>query len=936
MPIEKTQVSFTGGEISPTLYAHTDLVKYATGLRTCLNYMVQIQGGVSNRAGMEYLARHKDHTKRSRLVPFQFSISQSYILEFTENMVRVFKDGGLVLEPAKTITAITKASVGVITATAHGYENGKWLWLDSIAGMTELNNRFVKVANKTTNTFEITDLDDVNIDTTNYTTYTSGGDASCIFELTTTYLETDLRVITYTQSADIMTLCHPSYVESELSRTQHYAWGLNSISWDPAIAWPTTVAGTGTSSGTSYTYVVTAVASETGEESLAGTQTAKTITAITKANPGVVTIAGHGWANLDVVNLASIGGMVELNGVRARLASVATNTFALKDEQGDNIDTTNYTTYTSGGNASKTSVDVTSTDLTDSNTITLTWDEIPAAESYNIYRKQNGVYGFIGTTEEMTFTDNNIEPILDDSPPKRRRPFDGANYPGAVTYHKQRRIFGGPDANPQTFYGTQVGNFANMNRAVPAKDSDAFQFTLDSEQVQQIRHITSLKKLIIFTSGSTWLVKGNAASEIITPTSVDSDEEFVAPCSHVRPLRIGRDVIYLEEGGKEVLYLNYSLEADGLDGESLTLISSHLFKRREIVEWAYAKIPYSIIWCVTDTGELLALTYNRKQQVWAWTRHETDGQVESVAVILEDNEWGYKEDFVYLSIKRTIGGATKRFVERLHSRDFKLVEDAFFVDSGLSLDNWNANTTSVMTLSGGSTWETSETLTLTENGTLSPFVVGDIGRTLALRIVNGDGDITDRIQVEVTGHTSSTVLSVTPRTIVPEALRTVATTNWSFTFITLSNFDHLEGKTVSILADGDVDTQQVVTNGAITLTNPTSKVHAGLPYNSDLETLDVDFTQAGVETKTKKKGVSELTAIVEESRGLFAGPDADNLNEYLQREDENYNEPTALLTGKMELSITPDWGDGGRVFVRQSNPLPLTILAIIPEVEVSE
>jgi len=89
--------------------------------------MVQIQGGVSNRAGMEYLARHKDHTKRSRLVPFQFSISQSYILEFTENMVRVFKDGGLVLEPAKTITAITKASVGVITATAHGYENGKWL-----------------------------------------------------------------------------------------------------------------------------------------------------------------------------------------------------------------------------------------------------------------------------------------------------------------------------------------------------------------------------------------------------------------------------------------------------------------------------------------------------------------------------------------------------------------------------------------------------------------------------------------------------------------------------------------------------------------------------------------------------------------------------------------------------------------------------------------
>jgi hypothetical protein len=934
--MEKTQVSFAGGEIAPALYAHTDLLKYATGLRTCLNYLVQIQGGVSNRAGMEYLARHKDHTKKSRLIPFQFSISQNYILEFTENMIRVFKDGGLVLEPAQTITAITEANPGVITIASHGYENGEWLWLDSIGGMTELNSMFVKVANKTTNTFELTDLDDNNIDTSAYTTFTSGGNASRIFELTTTYAEADLRVIKYTQSADIMTLCHPSYVESELSRTQHYAWSLDSINWDPIIAWPTGISGTGNGSAETYTYAITAVATETGEESLTGVEAGQSITGITQANPGVVTIASHGYNDFDIIDLESIVGMTELNGVRVRVASSTTNTFALKDEQGDNIDTTSYTAYSSGGTASRASTDVTSAALSASNTITLNWTEVENAESYNIYRKENGVFGFIGTTEELSFIDNNIGPILDDSPPKRRRPFDGANYPGAVTYHKQRRIFGGPNANPQTFYGTQVGNFANMNRAVPAKDSDAFQFTLDSEQVQQIRHITSLKKLIIFTSGSTWLVKGNADSEIITPSSVDSDEEFVAPCSHVRPLRIGRDVIYLEEGGKEVLYLNYSLEADGLDGESLTLISSHLFKRREVVEWAYAKIPYSVIWCVTDTGELLALTYNRKQQVWAWSRHETDGQVESVAVILEDNEWGYKEDFVYLSVKRTVGGETKRFIERMHSRNFQLVEDAFFVDSGLSLDNWNANTTSTMTLTGGTNWTTDETLTLTENATLSPFASSDVGRVIALRIKDENGNITDRVQVEVTAYTSSTVISVKPKSIIPVSLQGVVTTHWSFTFTTLSNIDHLEGETVSILADGDVDTQQVVTNGAVTLSNPTSKAHVGLPYNSDLETLDVDFTQAGIETKTKKKGISELTVIVEESRGLFAGSDADNLNEYLQREDENYNEPTDLLTGKMELSITPDWTDGGRVFVRQSDPLPLTILAIIPEVEISD
>ena len=65
MPTEKQQVSFTGGELSPSLYARTELAKYASGLRQCLNYLVLKQGGISNRAGLEYLIRNKDHTKKS-------------------------------------------------------------------------------------------------------------------------------------------------------------------------------------------------------------------------------------------------------------------------------------------------------------------------------------------------------------------------------------------------------------------------------------------------------------------------------------------------------------------------------------------------------------------------------------------------------------------------------------------------------------------------------------------------------------------------------------------------------------------------------------------------------------------------------------------------------------------------------------------------------
>lgn len=928
MPIEKNQVSFSGGEIAPALYAHTDLTKYATGLRQILNFFVHIQGGVSNRAGFEYLNCLKDQGKRPRLIPFQFSTTQNYILEFTENLMRVFKDGGLVLEPAKTITGITGADPGVVTSASHGFSNGEWVFIESVVGMTEVNNKFYAVANVTTNTFELQDVDGNDVDTSGFTAYSSAGTASRIFELAHSYAEDDLRLIKYTQSADVMSLCHTSFVQAELSRTSHYAWTLADIDFQPQIAWPTSLAATATTAGAeTYKYKVTAVAEDTAEESLVGTQATKAITGVTKANPAVVTSNSHGYSNGDEVYIASVGGMTEINGKRFTVAGVTTNTFQLEDE-----DSTAYTTYTSGGTAARTNVTLTSAKLTTTDTITITWAAVAGAESYDIYKEDNGLYGYIGSTEELTFLDDNIAPALDDTPPKGRDPFANGNYPGAVTYHKQRRVFGGSNQKPQTINGTQTGNYKNMNVSSPLRDDDAFTFTLDSEQVQQIRHLTSLKKLIAFTSGSTWLVKGGNDSEIITPTSVDADEEFVSGCSEVRPLRIGRDILYVEDGGKDVLYLNYSLEADGLDGESLTLVSNHLFKRREIVEWCYTAKPYGIIWAVTDTGEMLGMTYNRKQQIWAWHRHETQGFFETIATIREGNE-----DVLYAGIRRTINGVTKRYIERMHSRNFRLVEDSFFVDAGVTLDRWNTNAASMAKVSGGTDYTTDETLTFTENATLSPFVAGDVGRGLALRIKNSAGDITARCQFTITGYNSATSVDVEPNTVVPEALQDVYTAEWSFTFSNLTGLEHLEGETVSILADGNVEPQQVVTGGTLPQAFSTSsKVHLGLPYNSDLETLDVDFTLNKMDTKTKLKGISEVTAIVEESRGLFAGPDADNLEEFAQREDENYNEPTELLTGRMALAIPATWSEGGRVFVRQSDPLPLTILAIIPEVEISD
>jgi hypothetical protein len=144
---------------------------------------------------------------------------------------------------------------------------------------------------------------------------------------------------------------------------------------------------------------------------------------------------------------------------------------------------------------------------------------------------------------------------------------------------------------------------------------------------------------------------------------------------------------------------------------------------------------------------------------------------------------------------------------------------------------------------------------------------------------------------------------------------------------------HLEGKTLNVLTDGHVHPQVSVSSGAFTLGYCATVVHAGLPIEADFETLDLSVPQ-GETVRDKKKIVPVVRMILEESRGIFAGKDADNLLEFKQRSSENYDDPITLLTGLAEVRIVSNWNTGGQIFVRQSDPLPLSILAVIPEVTV--
>ena len=221
--------NFTGGELSPRLDGRTDLTKYTSGCATLENLIVYPHGAAARRPGSTFLAEVANSANKTRLIPFEFSTTQTYMLEFSNLKMRVYKDSGSVLEGDKTISGITAANPAVVTATSHGYSNGDEVVITAVAGMTEVNGKRFLVADKTTNTFELQDKDGVDINSSAFTAYSSGGVANKVFELATPYTTAQLFDIKFAQSADVMYITHPEHEVEKLSRTGHTAWTLTDV-----------------------------------------------------------------------------------------------------------------------------------------------------------------------------------------------------------------------------------------------------------------------------------------------------------------------------------------------------------------------------------------------------------------------------------------------------------------------------------------------------------------------------------------------------------------------------------------------------------------------------------------------------------------------------------------------------------------------------------
>lgn len=276
------QTGFSAGEISPSLYGRVDLAKYKVGTSTCRNFFVSYRGGVSSRAGWAYVGTCKQPgtSDPPRDIKFQFNINQGYDLEFGDQYMRIKSNGAYVVETANAITNISQANPGVFTYTNTNYtlSNGDWIFIQNVGGMTEFNGLTWIVQGVSGANFHVTDLFGNAVGTSAFTSYTSGGTLERIYTVVSPYAAVDLPYLKFTQSADTMSLTcvnqttlteYPPY---DLERLANTNWVFTQLTFAAMISAPTGIAATAESSttlSTWYSYVVTAVNSITGEESIA-------------------------------------------------------------------------------------------------------------------------------------------------------------------------------------------------------------------------------------------------------------------------------------------------------------------------------------------------------------------------------------------------------------------------------------------------------------------------------------------------------------------------------------------------------------------------------------------------------------------------------------------------------------------------------------------
>lgn len=627
-----SQAAFTSGEWAEELYARVDIEQFGRALKTAFNVIIHKQGGASAFAGTKHVCTVPDSAYAHRAIPFEFNTEQAYITLWGNQDISIIKDGELVLEDSQDVLGITQASPGVVHVAAHTWADGDLVYSTGIGGMSALNARYYTIDVTDADHFTLKDLYGTAINTSALPAWTAGGVFARVHRV-------GAASVPYTSNNDPNSAAI-FYMDFAQSNDEGYAAHL---SYAPRIL---------TRSGHA-----------------AWTMTTQVFATTLAAPAGVTATAtvGAGAINYNYVVTA----INDLTGEES-LASV-------HDDCVNDL----------------------SADPTYKNTIA--WSAVANATRYSIYKEENGLFGFIGGTTGLTFVDGpgggaggEITPDLSITPPLNFNPFNGAdNYPAAVEFHEARLAYGQMNSNPGVGWMSQPTRFSNFNRSVPARSDDVVGFRL-LPGVNAIQGFASLgDKLFCATSSGEFTIAGSGVTGYITPASAAPRLWSRRGSDRLKPLVIGEHVLFVQKQGKSIYAFGRPIGGgNDMASTDLTVLAPHLFEGHYIVDWCYQQDPHGIAYLVRDDGILILLTFLAEFQMFAFARAEIAGSVAGAAVVESCAcVSGPDEDEVYLEVKRTINGGTRRHVEMIASLNWGTdIADYWGLHDALLFDGAPTNT----------------------------------------------------------------------------------------------------------------------------------------------------------------------------------------------------------------------------------------------------
>lgn len=926
--MDLAQVSFTRGEASPIAASRTDAAFYSNALSTCLNFFVRAEGGVSNRPGLQFIGQCVSSVPNgSYLLPFIYNNDQSYVCEFAAGSITTYANGVLIqagivnpyvlsdlpnirwAQSADVMNVVvqtqppyelTRTTVSSFTFTSPTILNGPfqdinidgttWVWVSGTQGNVTINaSSGIFLPTHVGALFTIQEQFLDSVDPWEAQRQLFGGSNSPIGK----YIRSDGKIYQCVNAPPATTAtASGTFQPVHTSGTQKDGdgQGIPSFADVVGVSWQFVSTNAGVAQITAY---------------ISPTQVQATI----QSDKGVYsnfppTVVGGPITVQGPFNFTGTGSQQSFSPLTG-ITTADPNQFYVT-VAGVFSDPTTYSIALA--------------------TLTINFNTPPALGAAVVIAQvvgslsqpqiTGGVYGVTplqGLCVSTYWAFGSLSVVQ--------------GYPATVVYFNDRLVFGGTTQQSQTAFTSKVSTYHDFGISNPQVDSDGITFTMNARRENPIVDLIPLNDLLIGTASTIWRITHSANVGAITPNDISLLPQNFYGEQAVPSVQTGDTVIYIQWGGRKIRDLAYQFQYDKFVGSELTVFARQIFPYgTTAVRMAFAPEPYGLLFVVRSDGVLCVCAYLPEQQVTAWSRYTTQGLFEDVCVVPEMGTYA-----VYVIVRRVVNGATVRYIERFAAREVATNQDYFFVDSGLTYDGRNITNTR-MTLTGGTTWLAGDTGIL--NSSLAVFSSTDPANNNAIWYF--DANEVRECRLRITSYVSATQVGVTFLDPVPAKVQGLSKVNWTYAKTNFSGLTNLIGQTVAVQADATVQPTQVVSNsGTITLPVAGGVVHAGLPYVSQLQSMQ--FNDQGKDSiRNKMKVPSRVSVVVDQSLPFFAGVNFTNMQPAAIREFETYGEAIVPHTGVLHINLHSVESDDAVVCVQMSDPAPLTVLSWQTDVDICE